>query len=110
MRNSVALIILLLAATLEVGGDAIVRVGLHSSGWRPRLLIYLLAAAVLFAYGWTVNAPAWDFGRLLGLYVVLFFIVAQLVSWVGFGQFPSRGVLIGGALIISGGLVIFAMQ
>jgi small multidrug resistance family-3 protein len=64
----------------------------------------------LFAYGWTVNAPAWDFGRLLGLYVVLFFIVAQLVSWVGFGQLPSRGVLIGGALIISGGVVIFAMQ
>jgi small multidrug resistance family-3 protein len=110
MRNSVAILVLLLAATLEVGGDAIVRVGLHSSGWRPRLLIYLLAAAVLFAYGWTVNAPGWDFGRLLGLYVVLFFIVAQLVSWVGFDQPPSRAVLIGGALIVSGGLVIVGAQ
>jgi hypothetical protein len=110
MRNSVAVLVLLLAATLEVSGDAIVRVGLHSSGWRIRLLLYFFAAAVLFAYAWTVNAPAWDFGRLLGLYVVLFFIVAQLVSWVGFRQPLSRAVLIGGALIVSGGLVIVAAQ
>jgi hypothetical protein len=110
MRNSVAILVLLLAASLEVVGDAIVRVGLHKPGWRARLFLYLLDAAVLFTYAWTVNVPAWDFGRLLGLYVVLFFIVAQLVSWLGFGQAPSRGVLIGGALIVSGGLVILTLQ
>jgi small multidrug resistance family-3 protein len=79
MRNSVAIQVLLLAATLEVSGDAMVRVGLHKSGWHIRLLIYLLAVAVLLAYAWTVNAPAWDFGRLLRVYVLSFFIIAQLV-------------------------------
>ncbi|MDQ2776234.1 MAG: hypothetical protein M3Y57_15150, partial [Acidobacteriota bacterium] len=55
---------------------------------------------------YAVNAPPWDFGRLLGLYVVFFFIAAQLISWLAFSQPPSRAVLIGGLLIISGGLVI----
>jgi hypothetical protein len=31
------------------------------------------AAIILFAYGLTVNAPPWDFGKLLGLYVVISF-------------------------------------
>jgi hypothetical protein len=36
-----------------------------------------------------VNAPAWDLSRLPGLYVVFFFVIAQLVSWLGFKQPPS---------------------
>jgi small multidrug resistance family-3 protein len=61
---------------------------------------------VLFSYAWTVNAPPWDFGRLIGLYVVFFFVVAQAISWLGFKQPPSVPLMIGGLLIVSGGLVI----
>jgi small multidrug resistance family-3 protein len=61
---------------------------------------------VLFAYGWVVNAPPWDFGKLLGIYVVFFFVVAQLISFFAFGQKPSATLLLGGALIVAGGLVI----
>jgi small multidrug resistance family-3 protein len=61
---------------------------------------------MLFAYGYTVNAPGWDFGRLLGIYIVLLFVVAQIVSWLAFGQRPGTALLIGGALIVAGGIVI----
>ena len=61
---------------------------------------------MLFAYGCVVNAPRWDFGRLLGIYVVFFFVVAQVVAWPGFGQRPTLPLVLGGALIVAGGLVI----
>jgi small multidrug resistance family-3 protein len=35
-----------------------------------------------------VNAPPWDFGKLIGIYVVFFFSIAQLISWLVFKQIP----------------------
>ena len=101
-----ALFILFTAAVLEAGGDAVVRAGIHSSQLVSRMTLFLLGGCVLFAYGWVVNAPPWDFGKLLGIYVVFFFVVAQLISFFVFGQKPSMAVLLGGLLIVSGGLVI----
>jgi len=98
--------LLLLAALLEAGGDALVRLGLRSSSITPRLLFFAVGAVVLFLYGWTVNSPPWDFGRLLGLYVVFFFLIAQLISWLVFHQRPSAAVLIGGVFIAVGGAII----
>ena|ERR1700722_13093027 len=110
MHRSTAILILFLAAILEAGGDALVRAGLRSSATGSRVLFCALGTVALFAYGWTVNAPSWDFGRVLGLYVVFFFAIAQLMSWLLFGQPPPRSVLIGGLLIVSGGLVIGLAQ
>jgi hypothetical protein len=53
-----------------------------------------------------LTLPPWDFGKLLGLCVVFFFIFAQVTSWLVFKQIPSVTVLIGGSLIIAGGVVI----
>jgi drug/metabolite transporter superfamily protein YnfA len=106
MTRGTAILVLMFASLLEAGGDALVRGALRSSEGAMRVLLFVAGAAVLFAYGWVVNAPPWDFGRLLGLYVVFFFTMAQLISWLAFGQLPSRSLLIGGALIVSGGLVI----
>jgi drug/metabolite transporter superfamily protein YnfA len=106
MSKTVILLVLVLAALLEAGGDALVRIGLRSSATTPRLLFFLAGAAVLFLYGWTVNTPPWDFGRLLGLYVVFFFLFAQALSWLVFHQKPSTAVLIGGAFIAVGGLIV----
>lgn len=100
------ILVLFCAALLEAGGDALVRVALHTSSALPRFLLFTLAAAVLFAYGYTVNTPSWDFGKLLGIYVVFFFVIAQIISWLGFRQPPSLPVLAGGLLILSGGVVI----
>ncbi len=106
MPRSLAILLLFLAAVLEAGGDALIRVGLRSPSAGVRAGMFALGAAVLFGYGYAVNAPGWDFGRLLGLYVVFFFVVAQLISWLAFGQPPSRAVWLGGVLIVCGGLVI----
>lgn len=108
MSRGLALLILFVCACLEAGGDALLRRGMHSGGRSTRAVLYLTAAVVLFAYGWLVNRPPWSFGSLLGLYIVLFFVVAQGVSWAVFGERPGAHILIGGALIVAGGLVIAA--
>ena len=104
MSTGAALAILLLAALFEAGGDALIRAGLHSTQWR--WLPMLAGAAALFGYGYIVNAPPWDFGRLLGVYIVLFFVTAQTIAWVAFGQRPSGAIWLGGAFIVTGGLII----
>jgi small multidrug resistance family-3 protein len=106
MRQTTALLILLAAAVLEAGGDALVRSGIHASASSTRFWCWLTGAIVLFSYGYVVNAPPWDFGRLLGIYVVFFFVVAQVISWAAFHQQPDRWVLIGGGFVVLGGLVM----
>jgi drug/metabolite transporter superfamily protein YnfA len=106
MNLPVAYLLLLLAAVLEASGDALVRVGLHSPTLAGRAGLFALGAAILFAYGLTVNSPPWDFGRLLGVYVTLFFLVAQIINLVFFGIKPDLPIYAGGALILGGGLVI----
>lgn len=96
---------LFLAALLEAGGDALVRSGLRSPGL-VRIALLFAGAVVLFAYGCMVNASHWDFGRLLGVYVAFFFIVAQLINWIAFHKVPSSGVLWGGVCIVAGGVIV----
>ena len=100
------LILLFTAALLEAGGDAVVRMGLKAPEPFARTGFFILGACVLFSYGFMVNVPRWDFGRLLGVYVVFFFIVAQLISWIVFGQKPSPAILVGGTFIVAGGCII----
>ena len=106
MSRGFVFLILLVAAVLEAGGDALVRKGLQSPTMVKQVEFILLGGLTLLGYGVVVNLPPWDFGKLLGIYVTLFFLVAQLINYFGFGQKPSLAILIGGALIISGGLVI----
>lgn len=106
MNNFSILILLTVAAALESGGDALARSGLHAASPGMKLLFLLLAAVVLFTYGVIVNSPPWDFGKLLGVYVALFFVVAQAINYFAFDQKPSLPIFCGGALIVSGGLLI----
>jgi hypothetical protein len=106
LRYSLAMLVLLCAACLEAGGDALMRVGLRSPTHTRAALFFALGGLVLTLYGYVVNAPAWDFGRLIGVYVAYFFLVAQLISWFGFGQKPTPLILLGGALIVGGGCIV----
>ena len=101
-----ALIVLAAAAFLEAYGDSWFQFGLYRSSGTARLLAFLGGASSLAAYGLLVNVPRWDFGKLLGVYVVLFFLVAQLIARVRFGQTPNIAILAGGGLIVAGGAVI----
>jgi len=106
MRYGAALVLLVMAAVLEAGGDALVRLGLHASPAGRRLLFLAAGGLVLLGYGCLVNAPPWHFGRLLGVYVVLFFLIAQATGWLVFGQLPTRGILVGGVFIVIGGAIV----
>jgi hypothetical protein len=91
---------------LEAGGDALVRSGIRapSPGWK--VLLFATGGLVLFSYARLVNASSWDFGRLLGVYVVFFFIVAQIISWVAFSQKPGPAMVVGGAFVVVGGVIM----
>jgi drug/metabolite transporter superfamily protein YnfA len=106
MSRTATILVLLLAATLEAGGDALIRAGLHKQLLWQKTSLLALGGAVLFAYGWIVNSPPWEFGKLLGLYVVFFFLTAQVVSWFVFKQVPSLAVIVGGIFIVAGGVII----
>ncbi len=106
MNNLSILLLLTLAAALESGGDALARTALHAHALPVRAGFFCAAALVLFIYGVTVNLPPWDFGRLLGVYVSLFFVVAQLINLFAFGVRPDLPIVAGGALIVAGGLLM----
>ena len=99
------LAILVLAAALEVGGDALIRIGLRGPA-------YLLAVGglVLFAYGVLVNLSGLDFNRLMGIYITVFFVVSQVISLVLFKQVPDDRIILGGGFIVTGGLLILLMS
>jgi drug/metabolite transporter (DMT)-like permease len=101
-----ALLLLSLAAFLEAYGDSFFQSALYRSSGASRTLAFLGGAVSLVAYGLVVNAPRWEFGKLLGVYVVLFFLLAQVVARVRFGQTPTLPILIGGAMIVAGGVVV----
>src|SRR3989442_10232535 len=76
-----ALLVLLLAAFLEAYGDSSFQAALYRSSGVKKVIAFLAGAACLAAYGLVVNTPRWDFGKLLGIYVVFFFLVAQGINW-----------------------------
>ena len=109
MMSVMTMVWLFLAALLETGGDALIRTGLRSLG-AVRIGLLLCGALALFVYGCVVNASQCHFGRLLGIYVTCFFLIAQLIGWLAFHEVPSRGVLLGGACILLGGVILTVSQ
>ena len=99
---AVAWLVFLASAALEVGGDAVVRRGLRGGGW----LYIPVGCMMLAAYGLLVNVVAWDFSRLLGVYVAVFAVVSVLAGRFVFGEDIPPATWAGLALIVGGGLVI----
>jgi len=97
-----AWIIFLGSALLEVGGDAVVRKGLHGS----KALIILAGGLMLACYGLLVNTVRWDFSKLLGVYVAIFALVSVMCGRFVFGESVPASTWVGLGIIIAGGLVI----
>lgn len=98
--------VLAVAAAFEAWGDSFFQSSFYRTSGAARVAAFVAGMVVLAVYGSVVNVPRWHFGRLIGAYVVLFFLMAQVVARVRFGQSPTAGIYVGGALIAAGGVVI----
>ena len=99
-------LLLLLATTLEVSGDAVVRLAIYNHAGLVRLALLLVGAALLLGYGSSLNTAPVAFGRIVGLYIATLFVVWQIIAFLVFRTPPGLPVWLGGALVIAGGLII----
>ena len=97
----------LAATVLEATGDAVVRIALHHSSLPTRVGLFLIGGALLTLYGTSLNLAPVDFAVVTGLYITTLFVVFQVTNYVFFRALPTPGVLVGGTLIVTGGLVVF---
>jgi small multidrug resistance family-3 protein len=100
------LVLLLIATTLEASGDAIVRMAIYNHVGYIRIGLFLIGATLLLGYGSFLNLTPLDFGRVVGLYIAMLFVVWQLVNLIAFRSIPTIPTLVGGALVIAGGAII----
>lgn len=99
-------LLLLMATTLEVSGDAIVRLALYNRVGLGRMSFLAAGAALLLGYGSLLNAAPVEFGRIVGLYIATLFVVWQIINFIVFRSVPELPVWIGGALVVAGGLLV----
>jgi drug/metabolite transporter superfamily protein YnfA len=102
MSNVIQMIVMLVAAALEVAGDALIRKGLRGSG----IGLVALGFIVLGSYGVVVNLLQLDFSKLLGAYVGFFAIVSVLFGRFVFKEQVPLSTWIGLGVILAGSLVI----
>jgi drug/metabolite transporter superfamily protein YnfA len=94
--------VFVLAAVLEVAGDAVIRSGMRGGG----LVLVLVGFVMLGFYGVAVNLLEVDFSRLLGAYIGVFAVVSVLVGRFYFledvplSTWAGLGVVLAGSLII----------
>jgi len=102
MVTPIAWLIFILAALLEVGGDAIIRKGLRGH----HVAFVISGFLVLGTYGLVVNTVKWDFSKLLGIYVSVFALVSILAGRCVFKETIPLATWTGLAFIVVGGLII----
>lgn len=110
VRDIITVSFLVLATTLEAGGDAIIRIGLKPHTISVPLLLMLGGAVTLYGYGLILNLAPLDWGRLIGAYVATFFVVGQTINLVVFRTTPTLPIVVGGLFILAGGAIITLWQ
>ena len=100
------IVFLLIATTLEVSGDAVVRLGIYNHVGAARLVLFLAGAVLLFGYGSFLNLAPFEFGQVVGLYIATLFIVWQVINFLAFRAVPTLPIAVGGSLVIAGGAII----
>lgn len=105
-QHLATILFLIVATTLEVSGDALIRKCIYNYTGTYRIVFGILGTALLFGYGLTLNLAPVEFGKVVGLYIATLFVVWQVITYITFGTVPSLSVLIGGGLIFVGGLIV----
>ena len=101
----IAWIAFALAAIFEVGGDAVIRMGIKNNN----VVVMIFGALSLAGYGLIVNTLEWDFSIILGVYVAVFASAGVL-----FGRFVfwkaslSLSGLVSG--LLSSGHLLFSVD
>ena len=100
-----------LAATIfEAAGDALLRIAIHSHAWHIRISYFVIGAVLLTLYGTSLNIAPVEFGKVVGLYVALLYVVFQVTNYLAFKAKPTLPVFVGGALIVTCGLLVMRWQ
>jgi small multidrug resistance family-3 protein len=97
---------LIAATALETTGDAVIRIGLFERFGAARAGVLLGGGLLLLGYGVMLNLAPLPFARVAGLYIATLFAMWQIVSFAAFRAVPTPPILVGGALIVAGGLIV----
>jgi small multidrug resistance family-3 protein len=100
------ILLLAIATTLEVSGDAVVRLALQDHQSALRLGLFVGGAVLLFGYGLFLNLAPIDFGQVVGLYISILFVTWQVINYAFFRTVATLPVAIGGVMIVAGGLLV----
>ena len=106
IQNIHPVIFLIIATTLEVSGDALIRMCIYNHTGLARIGLALIGTILLFGYGLFLNLAPVEFSQVVGLYIATLFVVWQIINYLFFKSVPSIPVLIGGTLIVAGGLIV----
>ena len=102
---------LIIAATVfEAIGDALMRMGLHYHSPVRRLALIGGATALLGLYGAFLNLAPVEFAEATGIYLASLFVMFQVVNYAFFRAVPTVGVLVGGAFIVTGAVIIYVWR
>jgi small multidrug resistance family-3 protein len=104
LKLGLAQLLFVVAAALEVGGDAAIRTGLRGS--KPLWIV--LGFLVLGSYGIVVNLIPLDFSKLLGVYVGVFAVVSVAVGRLVFREQVATTTWVGLGVILLGSAIIQA--
>jgi drug/metabolite transporter superfamily protein YnfA len=102
MSSTAQVAVMVVAALLEVMGDAIIRKGVRGAG----IGLVALGFIVLGSYGVVVNRIAVDFSKLLGAYVGVFAIVSVLFGRIVFQETIPRSTWLGLVVVLVGSSII----
>jgi hypothetical protein len=105
-QNLAVLAFLFVATTLEVSGDAIVRIAIYNSPPFTRAILMVAGASLLFGYGFFLNLTPVEFRQVVGVYIATLFVVWQIINFLFFRTLPTLPILVGGSLIILGGVIV----
>jgi hypothetical protein len=106
LQNIHPIFFLIVATTLEVSGDALIRKMIYDHTGVARIGFGLIGAVLLFGYGFFLNLAPVEFGKVVGLYIATLFVVWQIITYITFKTLPSMPVIVGGSLVVLGGLII----
>ncbi len=102
--------LLIIATSLEVTGDSLVRIGLGRDVAAVKIAYFLAGAVLLFGYGFMLNSAPIEFHKVVGIYIATLFVVWQIISFIVFRSVPTVPILLGGTLIVAGGLIVAFWQ